>query len=128
MFLSIVNVVRLGYIRSFKHRLLQIILLRLALSFLIGRATVSTTYRFNSIYLCHIAKTVVTIVLPQGDTISKGLVKIPGTLYHYAPGVKGVRFVYNTSSNVKGCSCFLLGRLRHYYPDNLNLILVFNLL
>jgi len=114
--------------RSSKHRLLQIILLRLALGFLVGRAAVPTAHRFSSAHLCHMAKAVATIALPQGGAIGKGLARIPGTLHHHAPGAKGVRFVYGASSNVEGCSCFLLGRLGHHYPDDLDLVLVFNLL
>ena len=128
VFLSAINVARSGRIRSSKRRLLQIILLRLVLGFLMGRAVVPTTYRFSSVYFCHLAKAVVTIVLPQGGTIGKGLVRIPGTLHDHAPGAKGIRFVYGTSSNVEGCSCFLLGRLGHYYPYDFNLILIFNFL
>jgi len=93
-----------------------------------GRAIVPTTYRFSSAHLCHIAKAVAIIVLLQGGAIGKGLARIPGTLHHHTPGTKGIRFVYGTSNNVEGYSCFLLSRLGHYYPDNLNLVLVFNFL
>ena len=86
VFLSAVNAARSGRMRSSKHRLLQIILLRLALGFLVGRAAVPTAHRFSSAHLCHMAKAVATIALPQGGAIGKGLARIPGTLHHHAPG------------------------------------------
>jgi len=63
VFLSTVNAPRSGRIRAVKHRFLQIVLLRLALSLPIRGIAVSTTDRSRSAHLCYVAEAVTIIMI-----------------------------------------------------------------
>ena len=94
MFLSIVNASRSGRIRTVKHRILQVVFLRLTLRLPICGTAIPTADRPRSAHLCHMAEAVASIALPKRGVVGKRLTRIPGAFNHYAPGAEGVRIVY----------------------------------